>query len=758
MAYQSEYDRNLEAALAAEQQYNQQNQPNLLETLGKIALGAGAIAAAGYGVNRLRNARRVTPVTVQDLGATAAAAEETVRRAAAAPPPSRPAPTATRAQAPASVVRQQVAEELTRQARAERPRGTVVANLSALVEQQQPSAIEQLFRESPSFGKVAKPAVIQEAIPQTPIARVADTAITQAAPKALPPASSALGNFLESRGYVESAQTGVPYSRREIAELAQPQGGSILARVPEINEASLVDAQQSRVAFNVDQAINALDAAEDQATGRVKTQLQRNEDLDMSQIEVLEDMAEYSRIQGMEQDEPITRIANQLPDGAPVIQQEKTTPTAQKFLDQQVARQRPVRASELSDLDYQIYDLVGAAGQTGLKIDVDRARTILTDPTAELTFAEQKVFEASPELGRIALRGQTYEPGRVQTGKIMTPVTGASGREQAVGMGERLQEQGMLSKPVGSGELRGLSALDREALEAGTEEIPVSYAETLVSTPETLQQARNIMAKAQSASRAAQMNRLFTSETRPGLLAIRTTEGVQKIPTSQFKREYGPLAVEAIEEAANVEPGSLDYPELMQKAYGESENVVGLTRGIGSSFNQKLAQRGLELESSDPFAAHTLASIARGGAGGSTSLSEYAKRAARMEARGISSRTGNVPTAIPGPSPEAVTRAVAASTDPYQGRGTYTTQGVIQPAVQPRGGLPALDILEARQRVSRPVASASPLEPGSISSFYREGYENPAQEYLSGKLEEQMARMERQQAQSSRNLRRFGII
>ena len=99
-----------------------------------------------------------------------------------------------------------------------------------------------------------------------------------------------------------------------------------------------------------DQTLNAIDAAEDQQTGRVNQQLQRNEDLDQSQIAVMEEIAEDQDRrfgQGLESGEiapgreyqaPIDEVAQSLPDGAPVIQSEQrvgvaTRPTAQELLD-----------------------------------------------------------------------------------------------------------------------------------------------------------------------------------------------------------------------------------------------------------------------------------------------------------------------------------------------------------------------------------------------------------------------------------------
>ena len=81
-----------------------------------------------------------------------------------------------------------------------------------------------------------------------------------------------------------------------------------------------------------DQPLNAIDAAEDQQTGRVNQQLQRNEDLDQSQIAVMEEIAEDQDLrfgQGLESGEiapgkeygaPIDTVTQSLPDGPPVIQ------------------------------------------------------------------------------------------------------------------------------------------------------------------------------------------------------------------------------------------------------------------------------------------------------------------------------------------------------------------------------------------------------------------------------------------------------
>ena len=108
----------------------------------------------------------------------------------------------------------------------------------------------------------------------------------------------------------------------QVRRALSAQADEIIAGIRSEPVDSLVDTQQARTGFNVDQASNALDAAEDQQTGRVKIQLQRNEDLDMGQVEVLEDIASQQPNLIMAEDGPINSVASQLPDGLPVDQAE----------------------------------------------------------------------------------------------------------------------------------------------------------------------------------------------------------------------------------------------------------------------------------------------------------------------------------------------------------------------------------------------------------------------------------------------------
>jgi hypothetical protein len=97
---------------------------------------------------------------------------------------------------------------------------------------------------------------------------------------------------------------------------------------------TLVSQQQETSGFNVRQAIAALESGEDQQTGRIKSQLQRNEDLNLNQIGVLENITAQEPSLMVEQDSPINRVASQLPDGLPVDQRDVTPQlTSQQFAD-----------------------------------------------------------------------------------------------------------------------------------------------------------------------------------------------------------------------------------------------------------------------------------------------------------------------------------------------------------------------------------------------------------------------------------------
>jgi hypothetical protein len=369
-------DPNLQAALLAQAAYENERQNEagsegggLVDFLGKTALVAGLGVAAGIGGRRLltnRAARGATQkVTVEDLGNIGRKAEADVRSAQqryqAAPAPSQPPPSQP---TPGGMVdRLGKMAETTRQARSERMPGVIQADLSEVSPENARAAlkaindrvlnprnataqegIQSFFQESPSYGQLPKAG--QQAAPEV---------------KALPPARTTGTDFLTSqlggRGYIEqtildrAAEQAAGDLIDEVAAFSNQSARSELATqaasvrsqqrknlwnlVSEIQNETLVDQQQTTRTFNVDQTINALDAAEDQQTGRVKQQLQRNEDINLSRVDFMEDMAEANRqamIQnadpsemiGYEADASINQVAVQLPDGLPVDQAEQT--------------------------------------------------------------------------------------------------------------------------------------------------------------------------------------------------------------------------------------------------------------------------------------------------------------------------------------------------------------------------------------------------------------------------------------------------
>ena len=365
-------DPNVAAALAyqveQEQRRKAQEQPNFLDIAGRTALGLGAAALAGVGIRGVMRRNAVSPVVTQNLSTNA---EEAVRRAArttTAPPPSRPAP-------PAGVARQQAAEEFTRQARAERPVGIRQINLedpwfteNQINVQSAPIEIDasqtnanptrqSLIRRQGRLIPRAEGLKRGQTSQFTPRSYIEDVGAVPPAPIEIDVsqtnANPTRQSLIRRQGRLIPREEGLKRGQLMLDRVAEQSAGDLidevtafsnkearseLARqrasiqsqerknlwdlVSEIQNETLVDKQQARTGFNVDQAINAIDAAEDQQTGRVKIQLQRNEDLDLGQVEVLEDIADEQRNWMMEQDEPINRVAAQLPDGLPVDQAE----------------------------------------------------------------------------------------------------------------------------------------------------------------------------------------------------------------------------------------------------------------------------------------------------------------------------------------------------------------------------------------------------------------------------------------------------
>lgn len=281
--------------------------------LGAAALGLGAIAG-GVGLARALAGKR-----------------------AKVPPSSRPPVTPQGEQAVRTASaegRMRTAEEVTRQARAERPVGVVQTNLSQ-------KNLEDFVRSSPAFGRVptkepAAPSVVRSlpAASERPDLLAGLTADSGYAQEfvANRVAEQMAGDLIDEVNAFNN-----PAARSELArQQASVQGQKrqdLWDLVSQIRNESLVTTQESIRPVISKQALGALESGEDQMTGRMKAQLSRNEDLDMSQVEMLENIAqentslmraqaEPSQMVGYVPDEPINQAASQLPDGLPVDQAE----------------------------------------------------------------------------------------------------------------------------------------------------------------------------------------------------------------------------------------------------------------------------------------------------------------------------------------------------------------------------------------------------------------------------------------------------
>jgi hypothetical protein len=178
--------------------------------------------------------------------------------------------------------------------------------------------------------------------------------------------------------------------RRAQASVRQYQmevQGKAMRVLDDLRSESLVENQQAKSAFNVDQAINALDSGEDQMTGRVRQQLQRNEGNDLSVIDQVEDATGN-----------IDVAASMTPDGVPVDQAE-----GGGRIDQLVQQgQRYLRAQEIdTDYDYRREN----ARQTA-QVNQRVARALELKNTAERILEEEIGGPSPVEVARSASTGE----------------------------------------------------------------------------------------------------------------------------------------------------------------------------------------------------------------------------------------------------------------------------------------------------------------------------------------------------------------
>jgi len=287
-----------------------QEESNLPGILGAAALGLGALAGGMRLAGSLgRKRTQVAPSTPPPVTPKGAQSVQNIKE----------------------TDRVRTAENFARQARAERPTGVVQTDLSQ-------QNLEDFIRSSPAFGRVptrepresAAPGIVRSlpAAAERPdlLARLtADPGYAQEF-VANRVAEQMAGDLIDEVNAFSN-----PAARSELArQQASVQGQKrkdLWDLVGQIRNESLVTTQEAIRPVVSNQALSALESGEDQMTGRMKAQLSRNEDLDMSQVEMLENSAQAnpSRMSAYVPDEAINRAAAQLPDGVPVDQAEGLT-------------------------------------------------------------------------------------------------------------------------------------------------------------------------------------------------------------------------------------------------------------------------------------------------------------------------------------------------------------------------------------------------------------------------------------------------
>ena len=369
--------------------YRQQQQPEeggLLDFLGKAALAAGAVAGGIAGTRYLRG-RMGQEASKQLPKRPAAPNYDAVRRAAATQLQENPA--ITRSQTPpppgSNADRVRRMEQITREARAERMPGVIQTDLAALVaEQAVPSS--RYIPSAPWFSETAPTRV---APTQNQVAGTEAAERLAQDPELL---SLVRQQKAEELSEMRSAQA---KAQAEYRNLLSATADEILAETrakpknflqEQLEQSGYVptqvEKQQASVPVIADQSVNAVYSAEDQQTGRVKQQLQRNEDVDLSKIELQEDMAEASRqamineaspsqMIGYEADAAINQVASQLPDGLPVDQAEQT---AGAFAKKQIMQTR------MNQMRVQLAE----EGYRGLRLEKELASRTNVKQAAEL--------------------------------------------------------------------------------------------------------------------------------------------------------------------------------------------------------------------------------------------------------------------------------------------------------------------------------------------------------------------------------------
>ncbi len=319
----------------------------------------------------------------------------------------------------------------------------------------------------------------------------AQTNLFQYVKQAAEPEGDAVDRLLtEYNQLVERQARADQRAQSSVREYQMQLQGKAMRVLDDLRQESLVETQQSKIPFNVDQAINALDASEDQATGRVRQQLQRNEDLNLGVIDRIEDSTNNINV-----------AASMTPDGIPVDQAESGG-----RINQLVEQgKRYLRAQEVDlDFDYgpenrrqaaQVNDRLSRALELKNTADriiqeelatpspVEMARDVSASERARLKaqgFAGQKLEQQLLENMRA-----NFPEGR----EVMAPLQEETRRIERTGMPSALsvvenvgsvaplkQGEERIGKPASQqagyeGGIRGMGRITREDLEESSKTI-----------------------------------------------------------------------------------------------------------------------------------------------------------------------------------------------------------------------------------------------------------------------------------------------
>jgi hypothetical protein len=210
-----------------------------------------------------------------------------------------------------------------------------------------------------------------------------------------------------------------------------------LSSVSRFPNETLVERQNAQRVFHVDQSLNALDTAEDQMTGRVRRDLQRNPELDLGQVDALEDVAEVNYQPGMELDAPINTAAAQVTGRIPTDQAE----SAANFAQTAVQRQRDVISglatpgSRFSEFSKAADAITASAENFG---NSPAVQTRLTSNPGNIWDLEELIEES----GR---KAQEYANARYERGgRTVADLTGEI--EISPALGKQLRSEGIRTR------------------------------------------------------------------------------------------------------------------------------------------------------------------------------------------------------------------------------------------------------------------------------------------------------------------------